>query len=138
MLALSEGLKISSEAARGHAKPQQVPQPRANDRKTLVSVDLIEIKQRPLPARSPGRHPVDTFTLKACIDSLQRELAKVEAMAAGHRADFELERDRAEHLVAKKLLKATADTMTAGQATPRLEGALAAPKARPWWRRIVE
>ena len=53
-------------------------------------------------------------------------------------ADFELERDRAEHLVAKKLLKATADTMTAGQATPRLEGALAAPKARPWWRRIVE
>ena len=122
MLALSEGLKISSEAARGHAKPQQVPQPRANDRKTLVSVDLIEIKQRPLPARN----------------SLQRELAKVEAMAAGHRADFELERDRAEHLVAKKLLKATADTMTAGQATPRLEGALAAPKARPWWRRIVE
>ena len=117
--------------------PHQVPQPRANDRKTLVSVDLTEIKDRPLPARSPGRHPVDTFTLKACIDSLQRELAKVEAMAAGHR-NFELERDCSERLVAKKLLKATADTMTAGQATPRLKGALPAPKSRPWWRRIGE
>ena len=138
MLALSEGLKISSEAARGHAKPQQVPQPRANDRKTLVSVDLIEIKQRPLPARSPGRHPVDTFTLKACIDSLQRELAKVEAMAAGHRQTSSWSATVPSTSWPRSCLKATADTMTAGQATPRLEGALAAPKARPWWRRIVE
>jgi hypothetical protein len=35
---------------------------------------------------------VDAFTVKACIDSLQRELAKVEAMAAAaHQADFERE-----------------------------------------------
>jgi len=27
--------------------------------------------------------------VKACIDSLQKELAKVEAMAASYRADFE-------------------------------------------------
>jgi hypothetical protein len=67
---------------------------------------------------------VDTFTLKACIDSLQRELAKVEAMAAGH-----FERERAEHLVAE-LLKATADTA-------RLEGELAARRSRPWWRRLA-
>jgi hypothetical protein len=73
------------------------------------------------------RHRVDTFTLKACIDSLQRELAKVEALAAGHRADFE--RDHAEQLVAE-LLKATADTA-------RLEGELAARRSRPWWRRLA-
>jgi hypothetical protein len=86
-----------------------------------------EIEHKPLPARSPGGHRVDTFTLKACIDSLQRELAKVEALAASHRADFE--RDRAEQLVAE-LLKATADTA-------RLEGELAARRSRPWWLRVL-
>ena len=65
-------------------------------------------------------HRVDTFTLKACIDSLQRELAKVDgcidslqrelALAAGHRADFE--GDRAERLVAERL-KAMADPTVA-------------------------
>jgi hypothetical protein len=53
----------------------------------------------PLRTRSPRRHRVDAFALKACIDSLQKELAKVEAIAAGHRADFERERERAERLV---------------------------------------
>ena len=31
----------------------------------------------------------DAFALKACIDSLQRQLAKVEALAAGYRAEFD-------------------------------------------------
>jgi hypothetical protein len=39
---------------------------------------------------------------------LQTELAKVEASAAGHRADFERERERADRLMAE-LLRATAD-----------------------------
>jgi hypothetical protein len=92
---LAERLKISREAARALAERHRLPRSRANDGKTLVSVDLTEIERKPLPARSPAGHRVDTFTLKACIDSLQRELAKVEALAAGHRADFERERDRA-------------------------------------------
>ena len=81
------------------------------------------------------RHRVDTFTLKACIDSLQRELAKVEALAVGHRADIERERDQAELVAA--LLKATADTMAAKEARARLEGELAAFRSRPWRRRIA-
>lgn len=134
--ALAERLKISSEAARALAKRHRLPRSRANDGKTLISVDLTEIEHKPLPARSPGGHRVDTFTLKACIDSLQRELAKVEALAAGHRADFERERDRAEQLMAE-VLKAAADTMAAKEARARLEGELAALRSRPWWRRLV-
>jgi hypothetical protein len=40
------------------------------------------------------------------------ELAKIEALASGHRADFERERERADALMAE-LLKMTADAMAA-------------------------
>jgi hypothetical protein len=86
---------------------------------------------------------VDAFAMKACIDSVQRELAKVEAMAAAHRADFQRERDRAEHLVAELLkaganamLDAMADAMAARDSTARLEGELLELRSRPWWRRL--
>jgi hypothetical protein len=69
----------------------------------LPTAGEIDRKVRPHKVR----HRVDTFTLKACIDSLQRELAKVDgcidslqrelALAAGHRADFE--GDRAEQII---------------------------------------
>ena len=36
-----------------------------------------------------------------------------------------------------ELLKATADTMAARETTARLEGELAALRARPWWRRLA-
>jgi hypothetical protein len=49
------------------------------------------------------------------------ELAKVEALASGHRADFE--RERADVLMAE-LLKMTADAMAAKEAAARLEGVL--------------
>jgi hypothetical protein len=52
-------------------------------------------------------------------------LAKVEALAAGHRADFERERERAQRLVTE-LLKATADMMKAKESAVRLEGVLTA------------
>ena len=98
------------------------------------------LKNLPEAARALAKLPrssrVDAFTLKACIDSLQRELAKVEALAAGHRADFERERDRAEQLMAE-VLKAAADTMAAKEARARLEGELAALRSRPWWRRLA-
>ena len=47
---------------------------------------------------------------------MQAELVKLEALANGHRADFESERDRVSRLMAE-LLRATADTMTAVMAT---------------------
>ena len=82
--------------------------------------------------RSPGGHP----PLKAKIETLQAELAKLEAMAGGHRADFESERDQKHKLMAE-FLKMIAITMTAKEATARLEGELSALKARPWWRRLA-
>ena len=54
---------------------------------------------------------------------------------AGHQADFEWERDQGQKLMAE-FLKMIAVTMTANEATARLEGELAALKARPWWRRL--
>jgi hypothetical protein len=67
---------------------------------------------------------------------LQAEIARIEATATSRRADFERERDRAERLVAE-VLKATADTMAAKEATASLEGELAALRSRSWWRRIA-
>jgi hypothetical protein len=55
---------------------------------------------------------------------LQAELAKVEAVAAGHRADFERERERADRLMTE-LLQATAATMESKEAVARLEGGMA-------------
>jgi phage-related minor tail protein len=75
------------------------------------------------------------FALKACIDSLQKELVKVEAMAAAHRADFERERE-AERRMAE-LLKAMADAMAARESAARLEGELLAMRSRSWWRRLA-
>ena len=66
----------------------------ANEGKILVVVDVAELAHKPMPARSPaGDHPI-TATLKARVEALQAELAKVEAWVAGHRADFERERER--------------------------------------------
>jgi chromosome segregation ATPase len=127
---LAERLRISSEAARAIAKRLRLPRSRANDGKALVSVDLAEIQHKALPARSPGGYQALIASLKAKIETLQREIARLEATATGHRADFERERDRADRLVAE-VLKATADTMAAKEATAWLEGELAALRSRP-------
>jgi chromosome segregation ATPase len=65
----------------------------------------------------------EVVTLKARIESLQAELAKLEATAASHRADFERERDRADRLLTE-LLKANANTT--GAMAAKLEGKIAA------------
>ena len=96
---LGERLSCSAEAARALVKRLRLPRQKANDGKVLVSVDLTEINHRSLPARSSaGPHPV-IAGLTARVDALQTELTKVEAAAAGHRADFEQERHRAEQLM---------------------------------------
>jgi hypothetical protein len=72
-------------------------------------------------ARAPADlHPV-IASLKARIEVLQMELARIEVSASGHRADFERERERADALMAE-LLKMTADAMAAKEAAARLEG----------------
>src|SRR5258706_1378483 len=121
---LAARLQVSPEAARALAKRLRLPRSRGNDGKALVSIDLAEINHAPLPARSPAGHQVVT-PLKAKIETLQAELAKLEAIAGGHRADFEWERDQKHKLMAE-FLKMIAITMTAKEATARLEGEVAA------------
>ena len=157
---LGERLSCSPEAARALVKRLRLPRRKANDGKVLVSVDLSEINHKPMPARPPaGNHPV---TLKARIAALEAALAKLEALAAGHRADFERERERAERLTVE-LLRGTADTLAAKEAAARLEGGLvllrqetsdirtdrdawreqverptrSERERRPWWKRLA-
>ena len=85
-----------------------------------MSVDLTEIRHTPRPLREAGN-----IALAAKIVALQAEIARLEATAAGHRADFERERERADRLMVE-LLQATAETMAAKEAAARLEGILRA------------
>ena len=75
--ALAERLKISPEAARALVKRMRLPRQRANDGKTLVSVDLSEIQHKPMPARSSRGDQAATGTvaiLTARIEVLQTQL----------------------------------------------------------------
>jgi hypothetical protein len=56
---------------------------------------------------------------------LQAEIARLEATAAGHRADFERERERADRLIAE-VLRATAEATAAKEMTAQLEATLRA------------
>jgi hypothetical protein len=138
--ALSERLGCSAEAARALVKRLRLPRQRANNGKALVAIDLAEINHTPtlraVTRRSPDDHQAVATTLKARIETLEAELARLEAAAAGHRADFERERERCERLMTE-VLKTTAELMATREAAARLAGELAAIQARPWWRRLA-
>jgi hypothetical protein len=121
---LGARLKISAGAARSLAKRLRLPRTPSHDGKALVSVDLAEIKHTPRPT---GAHQAGTTLLRAKIQILQAEIARLEARAASHRADFE--RERADRLMTE-LLQAAAETMAAKEATARLEGG-----SSDWWPR---
>jgi len=125
---IAERLNVSTEAARAVVKRHRLPRSRANDGKTLVAIDLEEIRHKPLPARSPrGHHPVtDAIAdLEAKIKTLEDALAAEQLRSAGHREDFERERGRVDQLLSE-LLTATSDLMTTRTSTARLEGELSA------------
>ena len=120
--ALGARLKISREAARSLAKRLQLPRSLSDDGKALVSVDLAEIRHTPRP---PGGRQAGNIAL---FEALKAELARLEARAADHRADFGRERERADRLTVE-LLQATAETMAAKEVTARLEDEVAALRA---------
>jgi hypothetical protein len=119
--ALGARLKISPEAARSLAKRLRLPRSLSDEGKALVTVDLAEIRHTPQPSGSRQAGNIAVLTIVA----LQAEIARLEASAASHRADFERERERADRLMVE-LLQATAETMAAKEATARLEGEVAA------------
>jgi len=125
--ALGARLEISPEAARSLAKRLRLPRSLSDDGKALVSVDLAEIRHTPQP---PGRRWAGSIALLAAqIEALQAEIARLEANAASHRADFERERERADRLMVE-LLQATAEATAAREVAARLEGEVAVLRAR--------
>jgi uncharacterized small protein (DUF1192 family) len=120
--ALGARLTISAGAARSLAARLRLPRAVSDDGKTLVTVDLTKIRHTPRPR---GRDAGNVAPLAARIAALQAEIARLEAIAAGHRADFERERERADRLMVE-LLQATAETVAARETTARLEGFLRA------------
>jgi hypothetical protein len=124
--ALGARLTVSPEAARSLAKRRRLPRSLSDDGKALVSVDLAEIRHTPRP---PGGRQAGNIAVAAKIEALNAEIARLEARAADHRADFERERERADRLTVE-LLQATAETMAANEATARLEGEVAALRTR--------
>ena len=94
--ALGARLNISPGAARSLARRLRLPRSLSEDGRALVSVDLAEVRHTPQP---PGSRQAGNIALLAAqIEALKAEIARLEASAAGHRADFERERDRADRL----------------------------------------
>lgn len=119
---LGARLTISTKAARSLVKRLRLPRARSDEGKALVSVDLSEIRHTP---RRPSGHEAGSLALEAKVAVLQAEVARLEVAAAGHRADFERERERADRLMVE-VLQATAGTMAAREAAARLQGSLMA------------
>src|SRR5215475_12668745 len=120
--ALGVRLKISPQAARSLAKRLRLPRVLSDDGKALVSVDLADIRHEPRP---PGRSQAGNVVavLRARITTLEAETARLEVAAAGHRADFERERERADRLLVE-LLQANAEAAAAKEAAARLAGSV--------------
>ena len=97
--ALGARLNISPVAARSLARRLGLPRSLSEDGKALVSVDLAEIKHTPQP--SARRQACDVAQWTTMVAALHVEIAQLEASVAGHRADFEHERERADRLMAE-------------------------------------
>jgi hypothetical protein len=131
---LAGQLGTTQEAARSLVRRLRLPRMKGNDGKARVNVDLNDFQYKPMPTRKRDNHQADT------VEALQAELARIEvekrcleATAAGHRADFERERDRAESALAEAI-KMTGIAISARETAARLEGELLA-RRRSWWRR---
>jgi hypothetical protein len=127
---LGERLGCSRDAARELVKRLRLPLHKANDGKTIVTVDLGEINHNLIPTH------LSADQLHLTASPKKRIKPKLETGAASHPAELERERERAERLMAE-LLRAKADALAARATVTRLEGELAALRSRPWWRRLA-
>jgi hypothetical protein len=112
--ALAARLDVSVGAARSLAKRLRLPRSLSSDGKAVLTVDVGKIRHR---RRSPVARNMK-------METLQAEIARLESTAAAHRAEFERERERADRLAAE-LVKLTAETISAKEATARLDDELA-------------
>ena len=124
---LGARLDVSREAARSLARRRRLPRLRSDDGKALLSVDFSELRYTPRPRR--GRQ-ADHFAASMAkiealkIEAFKAEIARLESIAANYRADFERERERADHLKVE-LMQAAAETRAANAWAARLEDEVA-------------
>jgi cell division protein FtsB len=137
---LAGRLGTSREAARSLVRRLRLPRQTANDGAVRVNVDLSDVQYKPVPRRSPRGHRSDFDALKAQIEQLQAEVTKletekgaIEAIAAGHRADFERERERSDKLMTNTMTLASV-AMSARAKAARLESELTARQSQFWMR----
>jgi hypothetical protein len=132
---IGDRLNISPEGARAIVKRNRLPRSHDRNGKTLVAIDLDNLQHKPLPARSPRRLPVSDVvaTLSATIERLEAELTAEQQRSAGHLAQYEHERERADllargHENLEIQLKNLRLHLQAGRHT-------AGPRTlRDWWR----
>ena len=111
---------LNAEIARleARAADDRADVERERERADRLAVELLQATAETTAANE----------VTARLETLNAEIARLEARAADDRADFERERDRADRL-AVELLQATAETTAANEVTARLE-ALKAEIAR--------
>ena len=131
---IGERLNVSSEGARAIVKRNGLPRSHGNDGRTLVAIDLDELRHKPMPARSPRGQPMTDVVAALRIEQLEVELAAEQQRSAGHRADYERERERADLLVrAQEILDIQLKNLRLLLQAERP----AAPRTlREWWRRL--
>src|ERR1700733_7377547 len=109
---LAGRLGTSHEAACSLVRRLRLPRQMGNDGAVRVNIDLAEIRHhKPLPQRSPRGHRGDFEAFKAQVEQLQAQVIKLEtekssidAVAVGHRADFERERERSDKLMTNNIV----------------------------------
>jgi len=131
---IGERLNVSSEEARAIVKRNGLPRSHGNDGRTLVAIDLDELRHKPMPARSTRGRLVTDVVAALRIEQLEAELAAEQQRSAGHRADYERERERADLLVrAQEILDIQLKNLRLLLQAERP----AAPRTlREWWRRL--
>jgi hypothetical protein len=137
---LAGRLGTSYEAARSLVRRLRLPRQMGNDGTARVNIDLAEIQYKPLPRRSPRGHREDFEALKVQVEQLQAQVTKletekssIEAVAVGHRADFERERERGDKLMTNTMTL-VAVAMSARAKAARLESELSARRSNFWMR----
>jgi hypothetical protein len=137
---LAGRLGTSREAARSRVRRLRLPRQISNDGTVRINVDLSYVQYRPAPRHSSHRDGADVEALKAQIEQLQAAVTKleadkssVEAIAVGHRADFERERERGDKLMTNTMTLAAVAMSTRAKAA-RLESELSARRSKFWMR----
>jgi hypothetical protein len=122
---IGQRLGVTAHAARMLIGRLRLPRHINNDGRTVVQIDMAEIKHRAQPTQPRSGHQQVIAQLKERLTALEGELKAERERSAAHRADFERAREHAERLTSALETELAA-----------LRAALSAKPASWWpWRR---